>query len=56
MTYAMTLTNPEKLRLTLFVTPPVNEAPHVTAERIANADPMHRRYGPWLAARCERAA
>lgn len=56
MTYSVTLTNADNLRLTLFVNPPITEQPYETAVRIANADPMHSRYAPWAAGRCERAS
>lgn len=56
MTYRVTLTNAESLRLTLVVQPPINEQPDETAARIANNDPEHRRYGPWVAGNCDRAS
>ena len=56
MIYEVTLTNRDNLRLTLFVYPLINEQPYDAAERIANADPEHNRYAPWIAGRCERAA
>jgi hypothetical protein len=56
MTFSVTLTNPDGLRLTLFVQPPIHEQPYDAAERIANASPEHSRYAPWTAGRCERAS
>lgn len=52
MTYEVTLTNTDGLRLTLFVDPPHTEQPYDTATRIANGE--HSRYAPWTAGRCER--
>lgn len=56
MTYEVTVTNPDGLRLTLFVEPLFNEQPYDAAERIANNDAEHGRYAPWTAGYCARAS
>lgn len=53
-TYRVVLTNPANLRLTLVVGGPEPGQPGEKAEARANADPEHRKHGPWIAASCER--
>lgn len=56
MTYRVTLTNPEGLRLTIHVGNDTHEQPYDRAEREVNADPQHARFGHWTAIFTERAS